>query len=92
MHGAADPVLSNDHCELESVGGWSAYLDQNENSRLIDPIRQKMMTGQPSGNDGLVQRFERLLHRALAPMPGDAPEIQRTKMDAVPIVFGMIYV
>ena len=73
VDGTPDPVLSNDCYVLESVGDWSVYLEQKEESRLIDAIRQNTRTGRPCGDDGFVQRLEGLLQRALTPMPRGRP-------------------
>jgi len=73
VNGTADPVLSNDCYLIESVKDWTAYLEQKEDSRLIDAIRQNTRTGRPCGDDGFVHRLEGLLERSLNPMPRGRP-------------------
>jgi len=73
VHGTVDPVLSDGCYMLESVEDWSAYLEQKEDSRLLEVIRQNTRTGRPCGDDGFVLRLEELLQRALNPMPRGRP-------------------
>jgi putative transposase len=80
VRGTVDPVLSNDCYMHESVENWSAYLEQKEDSRQIEAIRENTRTGRPWGDEAFVLRIEELLQRVLNPMPrGGTPKASTLK-------------
>lgn len=73
VDGTVNPVLSNDCTMIESVAEWSAYLEEKEESRMIEAIRQNTRTGRPCGEERFVLRIEESLGRRLNAMPRGRP-------------------
>ena len=73
VQGAVDPVVSNDCTLVGSVADWSAYLDEKEDSRMIEAIRQSTRTGRPCGGEGFILWIEELLGRRVNAMARGRP-------------------
>ncbi len=64
-----DPLLSPIQMPWP-VPDWADYL-RTENERMVEAIRQRTMTGRPSGGDDFIARLEGLVGRLLRPQkPG----------------------
>ena len=72
-YGVADPVISSDCPLVESVADWSAYLDEREESRMIEAIRRNTGTGRPCGDEKFIREIETLLCRRVSAMPIGRP-------------------
>jgi len=68
-----DSVLSEGCYIVEEIKDWASYLREKEDSSLVANIRQNTKTGRPCGDDGFMQRIEKLLGRRLVALPWGRP-------------------
>jgi putative transposase len=58
---------------VEKIKDWSAYLREEEDTVLVEDIRQSTKTGRPCGDDRFVIKMEKLLERKLTALPKGRP-------------------
>ena len=71
VKGAFDGILSK-RCYLwQEISEWKRYLEEEEDSSLIQKIRKCSLTGRPCGDEAFVQELEgRFSRRLKALSPG----------------------
>jgi putative transposase len=73
VRGKIDKVLADDCYMVERIKDWSAYLREEEDTVLVEVIRQSTKTGRPCGDDRFVMKMEKLLGRKLTALPKGRP-------------------
>jgi putative transposase len=71
VKGSSDGILSK-RCYLwQEISDWKRYLEEEEDSSLIQEIRKCSLTGRPCGDEAFVQELEgRFSRRLKALSPG----------------------
>jgi putative transposase len=55
----------------EEIGGWADFINQEEADETVKRLRKHLVTGRPLGDDGFIERLERMTGRMLRKMkPG----------------------
>ena len=63
-------MVSGELEQSDHVGGWKGFL-QTEDEEMVGVLRARTRTGRPCGDEGFVDRLERLVGRRLRPaIPG----------------------
>lgn len=68
-----DKVLADNCYIVEKIKDWSAYIREEEDTVLVEDIRQNTKTGRPCGDDRFVMKMEKLLGRKLTALPKGRP-------------------
>lgn len=72
-NGKIDKVLADNCYMVEKIKDWSAYIREEEDTVLVEDIRQNTKTGRPCGDDRFVMKMEKLLGRKLTALPKGRP-------------------
>ena len=72
-NGKIDKVLADNCYIVEKIKDWSAYIREEEDTVLVEDIRQNTKTGRPCGDDRFVMKMEKLLGRKLTALPKGRP-------------------
>ena len=74
-----DPMLSDRHGWLESVGNWAEWLHEQEDSQTLERLRYCTRTGHPLGTAAFVETLEVNLNRPLQARPRGRPAAGHTE-------------
>lgn len=71
--GEGNPVLTSDCYLKDEIKNWRTYLQEEEDDRLVENIRNNSLSGRPCGDDSFIQRLECSLDRKLSTLPRGRP-------------------
>jgi len=67
-------LLSADCPLIHNITNWTEFLSEQENKKVLENLRNNIISGRPSGDEEFIERIENIIGRSLKVRPRGRPK------------------